>query len=296
MADPIEGQPPVAASPAPATETAAPANADQVIATAPAEVSSLPAGAEAASAAPNAEAAPVVPETEPTLLEKHDAETKAKTEEVKPPEAVKPPEGEKPAEEVKAEEVKPPEVVPEPLAPIDYFASLTIPETLKIDDAMKGDVVKAFDGFRANPTEGAQGLIDLHNKVVTDVAEQIRKDQWKTFNDTRKAWQTEVMADPKLGGAGYNTAMGAVARMRDLFVSDAKPGTEQYQKDSKELETFLRVTGAGDHPAFLKLLHNAARYFDEPPLPPPGARPAPNNGKPPRRGVSALYDHPTSTK
>ena len=92
--------------------------------------------------------------------------------------------------------------------------------------------------------------------------------------------------------------MGAIARMRDMLVSTAKPGTDQYKADHQELEQFLRVTGAGDHPVFLKMLHNAARWFDEPQAKdlPDNPRPPPNNGRAPGRGRAALYDHPSSVK
>ena len=89
------------------------------------------------------------------------------------------------------------------------------------------------------------------------------------------------MADPILGGSGHQTAMGAIARMRDRFVAEA---------DRPAFETFLRVTGAGDHPQFLKLLHNVSRAYDEPALPPPNPKPTPTNGQPPKKGMSSLYN------
>lgn len=293
MADPIE-QPidpvPVASAPpepvvpaaAPAVETAAPVNA------APVDAPSAPVAADplaVAGAVPAPVPEPQTPTSEPTLLEKFDAEKKAKDEaaaakpaEEKPAEAPKP-EAEKPAEAPVAEPAAEP--VPAVLAPIDYFEKLTIPETLKVDDAMKADVTAAFDAFRADPVEGAQKLIDLHNTTMQQYADFVGKEQWRTFNDTRKGWQAEVMADPKMGGSRYETAMAKVAEMRDMFISDAKPGTPQYEADAKSFEQFLRTTGAGDHPAFLRLLHNAATKFGAPTLPPPNPKPTPNNGRSP---------------
>lgn len=227
-------------------------------------------------------------EPELTLLEKFDAE-KAETE--KPAEKAEDKTAdEKPADgEKKPEEPKPDDAPKEaaPLEPVDYFEKLTIPETIVMDDEMKGKVASAFDAFRADPAAGAQGLIDLHNETMQTYADHVSKEQHRVWNETRKGWVTEAMADPVIGGAGFQTAMGKIAEMRDMFVPEA---------DKPAFEQFLRVTGAGDHPAFLRMMHTAARHFGAPAMPPPGAKPAPNNGKPPKRGAAALYDHPSSQR
>lgn len=261
-----------------------------------------------------ASAAPDVPAAEPTLLEKFDAEHKPaevvaaekpvekpiEAAAEKPPVEAKPadapaeakPDGEKPAEkkaEAKPEEkpaekpveAKPPEAVPEKVAPEAVAYAYELPETLKLDDATKGQFHGALDAFRADPEKGAQGLINLHNKTMQQFADNLRTEQYRVFNETRRGWQNEVLADPEIGGAGHQTAMGAIARMRDLLVTE---------KDRPAFEEMLRITGAGDHPQFLKILHNAARFMDEAPLPPPNPKPAPNNGKPPARGMRDLYD------
>ncbi|WP_143029605.1 hypothetical protein [Bradyrhizobium brasilense] len=187
-------------------------------------------------------------------------------------------EGDKPAEPAK--DAAP--AAPEPIA-YEY----TVPETLKIDDATRGELHSALDAFRQDPAKGAQALIDLHNKAVTSFAEQSLANQHKAFNETRSGWARDVLADEEIGGAGHQTAMRAIARMRDLFVPE---------KERAAFDQFLRVTGAGDHPQFLKLLHQAARYIDEPSMPPAGAKPTANNGKPPGSRRDAIYDHPSSQK
>jgi hypothetical protein len=256
--------------------------------------SPAPVAAPAATQAPEAAAlAPVVteaaptaaaPESPPTLLEKFDAD---KAKDAKPAEPAKPADPTaKPASEAGAsakapdggaadvgDDAKP--VAPEPIA-YEY----ALPETIKMDDALKGEFHTALDAFRADPVKGAQGLIDMHNKAMQQFAEDSLRNQYEVFNNTRRGWQTDVMADPELGGAGYQTTMGAIARMRDMLVPE---------KNRESFNTFLKVTGAGDHPEFLRLLHNAARIFDEAPMPPPGARPPPNVGKAQGRGLRGMY-------
>lgn len=251
-----------------------------------------PAPVPAVEAAPVAAPAPAAPAAEPAP-----SETPTLLETIKP-EPAKPAEPEKPAAEAKPEdkpaEPKPadkpveakPTDAPKPDAPaepakLDPVAyEYALPDTIKMDDAFKGEFHAALDALRADPTKGAQGLIDLHNKAMTNFADETLRNQISTFNTTRKGWQTDVMADPELGGAGYETTMGAVARMRDLLVPESRRAA---------FNDFLRITGAGDHPEFLRLLHNAARFYDEAPMPPPGAKPPPNIGKPQGRGLRGLY-------
>lgn len=253
----------------------------------------------AAPAAPAVEAAPVaapVVETpaaapaapEPTLLQKFDADkaaaeaAKAPVVEVKPDQ---PASDAAPSEAPKPVEAKPGEPKPEgapaeaaPAAPVAY--EYTLPETIKMDDALKGTFHTALDAFRTDPAKGAQGLIDLHNQTMQQYADHTYAEQVRIFNETRREWTTQVMADEELGGAGHQTSMAAIARMRDLLVPEAR---------REAFNQFLAVTGAGDHPEFLRILHNAARIYDEAPMPPPGARPPPSNGRPQGRGLRGMY-------
>lgn len=321
----VDGSPeaPIAAvRVAPAEPVAAAAVVAATIA--PAEVSPAPLSPEPVAAAiPIVEPAKVELVAErPSLLEKATDKPKAESDKPKPEPvkaeaaADKPKDGDvKPAEakpEVKTEpkvevkpEVKPGEkpadaeaAKPEALPAVEY--KYTVPETLKMDDGLKGELGTALDAFRANPAEGAQGLIDLHAKTMADYAANLQTEtlhnQHKAFNDTRDGWNKDWAADEQIGGSGYQTALKAIARMRDQFVSADVPGTPKYQADLKSFEEFLRITGAGDHPAFGRFLHNVAQAFDEPPLPPHNPQPLKNNGQRPGSRRERMYDHPSSSK
>lgn len=263
---------PVAAAPAaPAAAPAAPA-VEPVAVAAPVE---KPAAAvETAKPADTA----AKPHTEtPTLLEgvaKPEEKPAEKPAEAKPgekPAEAKP--GDKPAEAAKPEEAaKPVEVAP--------VYELKLPETIKAEPVAMSELTKLFGDSKVAP-ETAQKIVDIGTAAMTRYAAHLQSEQHRVFGETRANWVKEVLADPVLGGAGHKTAMGAVARMRDLFV----PADKQ-----TAFNDFLRVTGAGDHPAFLHLLHNAARFFDEPGLPPANAKPSPANGRAPgRRGLRDIY-------
>jgi hypothetical protein len=235
-------------------------------------------------------AAPETAAPAPTLLQQFDKEKAdaAKTPSAPDPEAPKDPAKELTKADPAKVEAKPaepalPTGTPPAPAPVEY--KYTLPETMQMDDAMRGEVHSAFDNFRANPSEGAQALINLHEKQMMEYAKFMDSEQRRIWNETRQDWAKQVKNDAELGGSGYQTTMGAVARMRDLFVA---------AKDRPAFEQMLLTTVVGDHPEFLRMLHQAARYYDEPALPPPNPRPPANNGQRPARRLRDIYDHTRS--
>lgn len=258
------------------------------------------AGEETPPAVETPEAAPIVVAEIPTLLEQHGKETPA--EPVKEPETpapVKEPEkapepveaAKEPAKEpdkapepAKEVEAKPPETPAEPAPPPDY-TELKLPEHLTANQEIMGNYTGILGEYGV-PAEAGQKLLDLHAATLKTAGESMAahmaSEQQRVFSETRQAWQSEAKADPEIGGAGFQTAMGKIARVRDLLIPEA---------DRPALDTFMRVTGAGDHPIFLKMLHRASKYFDEAALPPPDPKPA---AQTPTKGMRALYDHPRS--
>lgn len=234
---------------------------------------------EPSADAPSADGG-VTPHTNtPTLLEtgvepETAAETPTETQAEKPAE----PEPEKPAEEPKPEETP---AEPAPEAPIVY--DLVIPDGITAAPEALAAYTEVLREHRLPPETG-QRLLDMHTAALQTYAADALDAQHRTFAETRKGWRDEVMADEQLGGAGFRTVMTGAAQMRDMFVPEA---------DRPAFNEFLRVTGAGDHPAFLRLLHNASKFFGEPKPPPADAKPAPNQGGPKGR-MGDLYTHPTS--
>lgn len=298
---------------------AAPAAANvPVVADAAPAVHPAAAGAElipaVEPAAPAAVETPVEPEKRLSMLEKFDADKAAK--DAKPAVEAKPAAVEaKPA--VEAPKPGEPAAVPAPVAPadgekpvepvveaapaadlpkIDYFSgdtALKLPDVLKMDDAAKTRFTEAADAFRKDPSAGAQSLINMAGDAFTEFATQLRADQWTEFNKTRDEWNKRIMSDPVLGGNAHDTAMGVASRVRDRLVTDAKPGSERHARETADFAEMLTTTGVGDHPAFIRLLHNGGRYIDEARPGPSNIRPSKDNGRAPSKG-KLNYTHPTS--
>ena len=233
---------------------------------------------EAAGAAPAVEAHTDTPSfletltaAEPVAPTEPAAPTEPKPAEPAPTEAAAPAEAQKPAE---------------PAAPaVVTYEPFKLPEGVTADEsALKayGEVV----GKHGVPQEQAQALLDMHTKALTDYATNIAAEQHRAFADIRSQWRQKIAEDPELGGSGHQTTMRAVARMRDRYVP------EQHRA---EFDDFLRTTGAGDHPALIRLLHRVARDFDEPGVPSQVGAPPKANGRQPG-GIGSLYTHPSSER
>jgi len=277
---PAAPAPDIEAAPAPVAP-AAPVEAAPIAPVAePAPVAPVPEAPKPADAAPVEPAAPAAPEVPdpsktPTLLEE------AGKPEVKP-DGTKP-EGEKPAEAPKPAEAA---------APVE-FQPYTLPEGVSVDQTQVGEFNQVL-AKQLPPQELGQSLMDMHVKELQRYDEKLRADQNRVFDETRAGWRKEIVADPELGGSGYQTTLTAGAKMRDLFVSRHAPGTDGYTKDMGDFNTFLRTTGAGDHPAFWRMLNNVARKFDEPSAPAAAYKPPPDIGRKPT-GRSRLRDIYQST-
>jgi hypothetical protein len=263
---------PVAAAPAPAADAPAPAPAPAPAAdAAPAAIVPPVEGAPALVEGAKPVEAAKPPEPEPSLLEQFDA-TGAKK-----PEGEKPKEGEKPAEGAKPVEAA---------APVFEFKPYVLPEGIKAEEPQIKEFNEILTKADLDPQARGQELVTLHGKYMQQYADQLAAEQHRVFAETRKGWVNEIKSDPTIGGSGFNTTMMGVARMRDLFVPKEQMGA---------FNDFLKITGAGDHPAFIKLMNNVAKRFDEPSPPPPSFKPPPDIGvKPGRGGRAALYDHPNS--
>ena len=269
----------------PPVETAAPAAVEapvaaHVVADAPKSAHEIPTLFESLKT-PGVEAPKAAPEAE----KKPDAE--AAPAEVKPVE-VKPAEADKPA--VPAQEVAKVEDKPlegEVQLPHEY--KFEFPENIKPQD----EKVAAFTDFAREHNltpEAAQKAVGFFNEAATAFVTEQRALQDSVWNDTRAEWRKEVLASPILGGASHLQAMGVVARARDAateIISGALPGTPKYEQTAQRIENFVRVTGSGDHPVFLEILHALGGMADEPRAPKTPPAPPKNNGVRPSNSLYA---------
>lgn len=200
----------------------------------------------------------------------------------------------KPAEKKAEEAPKEGETKPVEFQKVEYDYKL--PDNVKLSDDEKGSLNGLLDDFRKDPAKSLQPLVDFHVQAVNKIVEQVRNDQQEVFRRTRGDWQKAIKSDPILGGNGFETAKVVVAEGRDFFVSEHEPGTPEYDRDTREFDHLTKYTGAGDHPAFWRLLYNMGQFRRSVlgRQGPPNIQAAPHGRAPNARGRASLYDNPTS--
>ncbi len=213
---------------------------------------------------------PVAPaaELEPGVLTASEGEKK--------PEETAPADGEKPADT--------PVVEPPAAEPIQYEA-FTFPDGLQPGEEL-GRFTELAGAARV-PQETAQQLLDMHVAEIQKLREHESAEQHRVWNETRRNWRTEIMADEELGGSGFETNRATAARMLDLFVPEDRRTAFNHA---------LIATGMTDHPEFFRFLVNIARKFDEPSPAPLPRNPPPDIGRNPSSGRRIPYTHPTSPR
>ena len=129
-------------------------------------------------------------------------------------------------------------------APGDYDA-FTLPEGIEMNDA-------ALDQFRqlakaaGLDQENAQKFVDLYTAAIVEAAES----QQKLWADTQQNWVDQAKTDPEIGGDNFDANIGEAKRVLKEF-------------GSPELDDALSLTGAGNHPEFIRLMSRVGKAISE---------------------------------
>jgi len=126
-------------------------------------------------------------------------------------------------EDKKAEEVTP-----------ESYGEFEIPDGMPVNQPMLDDF-KQIAAQNKMSKETAQALVSLKVKEV--------QDQIAAYQDQRKAWVSELKADPDFGGRAF-----------DANVKTASMALRQFDQDGAALKV-LQSTGLDNNPAIVKLLH-----------------------------------------
>jgi len=117
---------------------------------------------------------------------------------------------------------------------------------------LEGETLKsAQELFKALnlPQDGAQKLVDFHLGQIRAATEASSK----AYDDMRASWQTAAKADPEIGPK-MTQIKENVGRLYDA-IGDAKL--------VGEFKQIMDLTGAGDNPAFIKVLNKLSSFVTE---------------------------------
>lgn len=154
--------------------------------------------------------------------------------------------GQAPAAPAPSTETPPAAEAPAEVPALDA-AALTLPEGFDFPDELRGEFAAVLGNETLGPQERAQALLDLYAKQVGSVTEaltaKMAEESAAAYNAMQESWRTELRALPQFAGANLEPELGAIKQA--LLAQGA---------DEKFFEA-LNVTGAGNHPAIVSMLH-----------------------------------------
>lgn len=154
--------------------------------------------------------------------------------------------GQAPAAPAPSTETQPAAEAPAEVQALDA-AALTLPEGFDFPDELRGEFAAVLGDEKLGPQERAQALLDLYAKQAGTFTEglisKMAEESMAAYNAMQESWRTELRALPQFAGANLEPELGAIKQA--LLAQGA---------DEKFFEA-LNVTGAGNHPAIVSMLH-----------------------------------------
>jgi len=145
---------------------------------------------------------------------------------------------------------------PEPL----IIDNITLPEGVTIADEAMTEFLDVMNDTELSVADRAQKLVDLQ-LGQSALAEEAQQEAW---TGVQNEWREAAVALPEIGGDKLPSTL-----------ADIKSGLDKLGAD-KETYAALDLTGAGNHPAIIKILHAATAHLTEG-RPTPDGRPAGGN-------------------
>lgn len=133
----------------------------------------------------------------------------------------------------------------------EAYADYTMPEGFALDPKVKTRADTLFHELGLNQ-EGAQKAVDLFRELTTEAFNQ----PFQAYQDMRKEWRDAALAHPDLKG---KLGAGQEVNVRIAKMLDGLPD----QGLASEFKQVMDTTGAGDHPAFIRVLNYLARQSTE---------------------------------
>jgi hypothetical protein len=175
----------------------------------------------------------------------------------------------------------------EPAKAPEAYEDYKVPEGFTLDPEVKKEADGLFKGMNLSQ-EQAQSLVDFYVAKARESAEQ----PYKTYQEMTTKWRDDALAHPDLAG---KLGPGKEVTVRIAKALDGL-GDAKLASDFREL---MDMTGAGNHPAFIRAIDKWAQRMTEGthvagngPSPPGQARP----GAPPPSAASAMWPNLPSSR
>lgn len=131
----------------------------------------------------------------------------------------------------------------------EKYEDFKAPEGFEIDKATMEKATPMFKEMGLSQ-EQAQKLVDFYAGISKDAAEA----PYKAWEELNKSWQDAVKNDPEIGGAKLDS---------DVKPTIAKALANLPEAQRAEFKAAMDLTGAGNHPAFVKAFYGLAKLVVE---------------------------------
>jgi len=160
-----------------------------------------------------------------------------------------------PATSLLTEAVKPAEAAPEAEVPAAFdAATATLPEGVTLDEEVSKSFSDILGNAELSPQERGQQLLDLHTKALGDLqkssAEATAAANLESWTKTNDAWRAEIKELPEFK-ANPDAEVGKIMQALVAVGADEK------------FFAAVDLTGAGNNPAIMQVLHRLAQPFLE---------------------------------
>ena len=141
------------------------------------------------------------------------------------------------------------------------YGELTMPEGYTLSEEGTQELYE-FGKKNGLSQEALQAVVELSAQNVQDNLQAYDQHLGQNWTATREAWANEVKGHPELGGdnlpktvADANAAIKSFGKMIEIMGDDGKPvlGTDGKPRMANDVAQALEVTGAGDHPAIVRM-------------------------------------------
>lgn len=149
---------------------------------------------------------------------------------------------------------------------------IKVPDGLELDKDLASGFIEVVNKYKLAP-EVQQALIELQSKSQQALS---GKDS-ENWNATQSQWEKDARADPVFGGAKFDATMADVGKFMEAYGDD-------------EARAAFDLTGAGNHPAIIRMLAKAAAVIKE-----AGPVPSGQPGNPPKEPAEILYPNQGKT-
>lgn len=130
----------------------------------------------------------------------------------------------------------------------EKYEEFKVPDGFKLDEAVTTEVNGLFKEMNLSQAQ-AQKLVDFYTAKTLETAQA----PYKAYLNMREGWVKEVQADPVIG-KNLEAVKTTVSRALDSL-GDPKLTTE--------FKEAMNITGAGDHPAFIRAFYAMAQRLVE---------------------------------